>query len=548
MCGVPRSIFDALADHEQKLVKKGKVVPPPHAAKAVGRWLIRERFTVQHAKPSGRGRVTARTLIRIDQTWYHYARPGAGEPPRWIARTDPEWMPALLQKALDGLYYIKVGKLGGQPTYELKAWNPNKTNRAEVEAALAAEMHGGTGTAPHELPDAYGHRHEVYPTTGVLCRNGVLDLTTGRMWPNTPLWFSLPVINADYDHNSDPCAADTAWMTKVLRTQWADDPGAIICLQMWFGYVVSGRTDLQKWMLIFGPPGSSKSIIQDVLRELVGIAEATSLDKMNSRFGLAELCASGAQLAIMADIRFGAKDSSTAVGNLLSVTGEDLVAIERKHKTAVSAKLPVRFHGSANEMPRWSDNSAALQRRALILETRKGFRGTPEEDPGLKGRILDHELGLVLRWAVEGLALLNAAEGVFARPLNAGELAAEMDSLASPVRTFVDECCEIGTADDYVDLRALFRVWRRWAEENNTGKGMSQNKFRGALKALYLDPIRPGQRKMPDGQTGKWLVVWGIKAAQATYIERGQYGTQQTRTVSTGHRAGDPLHGPADLN
>lgn len=533
--GVPKSVFDLLTEAEQAKVRDGLVIPTPRSPLAVARWLTRHRLTGRHLLPGGRRHAWMRNLIRIDQTWYHYARPAAGQPPRWIARTDPEWMPGKLQHTLGELWYVHTYRDNGADAYKLKWWNPDSKSVAEVEKALTGLLSVESGTSARELPDVYGNSYNAYGRANVLCRNGVLDPSTGTLTPTTPLWFSPSVIDADYRHGLDPYA-DTEWL-RMLRTQWAEDPGAVTCLQQWFGYVVSGRTDLQKWMLIIGPSGSGKSIIAEVLGALTGTVVATRLDTLNSQFGLQSLYETGAQLALMSDIRFGSRDSSTAVGTLLGVTGEDEMVIERKHKTAVSARLGVRFHGSANEMPRWSDNSAALQRRALILETTRGFRGTEDEDHGLKQRILDNELGHVLRWAVEGLALLNASGGTFTLSARAAELAADMDALASPIRTFVEECCETGTAEDFVDFVELFRVWGAWAEENNTGRGMSRNKFRAALKSLYLDPIRPGQKKMPDGKAGKWLVVWGIKSAEAKVIDRSPLGGGLPRTVRTGERA-----------
>jgi phage/plasmid-associated DNA primase len=282
-----------------------------------------------------------------------------------------------------------------------------------------------------------------------------------------------------------------------------------------------------------GPSGSGKSIIASVLVALNGNATATSLDSLNSQFGLQSLYETGATLGMLNDIRFGARETSTAVGNLLAIIGEDEVTIERKYKSAVDALLGVRFHASANEMPRWNDNTNALARRALLLETSRSFRGTEDEDHGLRDRIISNELGLVLRWAVEGLALLNAAGGMFTQSSRAQELHDEMAELSSPVRTFVNDCCEIGSSEDFVDLQMLYRVFGKWSGENNTGKGMSQNKFRSALTALYLDPVRAGQKRPPDGRRGKWLVVWGIKRAECTYTERGPHGIELSETIST---------------
>lgn len=547
--GVPESIFLALpSDEDRAKVLAGRVIAPPQAPTYVARWLVRHEYTarlllpVDKRKGNRRHKAWMRTLLRADQTWYHYERTAPGDPPRWVAHTDPEWMRRQLRGALANLWYVKTRQLQAGNEYSLKAWNPDDRSLVQVENALADELAAGTGTHARELSDAYGQLRKAYRGgMRVLVRNGVLDVETGQLALNTPLWFDLARIEADYDHRVDPYA-DSEWL-RMLRDQWAGDPGAITCLQQWFGYVVSGRTDLQKWMLIIGPSGSGKSIIADVLGKLLGIVSATKLDTLNSMFGLQALYETGAQLAVMSDIRFGARDSSTAVGNLLAVTGEDEVTIERKYKTAVSARLGVRFHGSANEMPRWTDNSSALQRRALILETTRGFRGTDADDPGLKHRIIANELGQVLRWAVEGLALLNAAGGRFTRSSHADELDAELAELSSPVRTFVNECCETGTAEDFVDLKPLYTVWQGWAETNNTGKGMSQNKFRAALKALYLDPVKPGQKKLPDGQPGKWLVVWGIRRAETTVASRGQYGQAVSRVVSTDAPLGDPWRG-----
>ncbi len=539
ICGVPESIFKALpSDEDRAKVLRGRVIAPPQAPTYVARWLVRHHFSVRWLLPAPPGsrvrrKPLKRTLIRVDQTWYEFAHASAGDPPRWLAHTDPEWMRGRLRKVLGNLWYVKVktSTVGGVETrtYSLKAWNPDDRSLIQVENALADELAAGSGTAPRELADVYGQHHHIYSGgMRVLVRNGVLDVETGQVTGNTPLWFSLARIEAHYDHHADP-NAEGDWL-RMLHDQWGDDPGAITCLQQWFGYVLSGRTDLQKWMLIIGPSGSGKSIIADVLGTLLGAVNATKLDTLNSQFGLQALYETGATLALMSDmalmsdIRFGARDSSTAVGNLLAVTGEDEVTIERKYKTAVSARLPVRFHGSANEMPRWSDNSSALQRRALILETSRGFRGTDDDDPGLKRRILGGELDQVLRWAVEGLALLNASGGRFTRSSGADELDAELSELSSPVRTFVNQCCEIGAGEDFVDLKPLYTVWQGWAETNNTGKGMSQNKFRAALKALYLDPVKPGQKALPDGKPGKWSVVWGVRRAQTTVTGRSPNG------------------------
>ncbi|MGV1005465.1 MAG: phage/plasmid primase, P4 family [Candidatus Nanopelagicales bacterium] len=539
ICGVPESIYEALEPHEQKKVIEGLVIAPPRAPLFVARWLVRQHCIEQLRMPGSRFRAWMRTLIRIDQNWYAYESPAPGQPKRWVVHADKEWMRTQLQGVLGRLWYVHVRQLKAGNEYSLKSWNPDTKTLGEVEAFLSSLLAVEGGTRARELADHYGTPRNAYGDgVRIQVRNGLLDPVTGTVLPATPLWFSTTVIAADYDHSLDP-ATESEWL-RMLRTQWPDDPGAIVCLQQWFGYVLSGRTNLQKWMLVIGPAGSGKSIIASVLKELNGSATPTKLDTLNSSFGLQSLHETGATLALLSDIRFGAAQTATAVGNLLAVTGEDPVIVERKYKPAADAVLGARFHASANEMPRWNDNTNALARRALLMETSIGFRGTDKEDHGLLDRIISGELAQILRWAVEGLALLNESGGVFTASVQADDLRDEMAELSSTVRTFVNECCEIGTEDEFLDLTALFTVFRHWTQENNTGKGMSKTKFNSAIRALYLPPVRPGQKRMPDGEKGKWSVVWGITRAECSYTDRGQHGPVQ-RTASTDDPALDPF-------
>jgi putative DNA primase/helicase len=220
------------------------------------------------------------------------------------------------------------------------------------------------------------------------------------------------------------------------------------------------------------------------------------------------------------------------------------VSVNRKNKAIVSAKLPVRIHGSANELPRLTDHSGALVSRMLILRTSKVFRGTPDDDPGLNKRILNNELGIVLRWAVEGLALLNAADGRFTLSKDADKLAEEMADESSNVRQFVHQCCTIGTEDDYVDLADLFHVFGAWAGMVKSGERMSQTAFAKALNTMHEGPIKTGQKRRPGGECGKWLVVYGITRAETKVRQRdARIGSEITETVSTDDEGGGAIDG-----
>jgi hypothetical protein len=401
ICGVPESIYTALTAEDQVTVRAGKVVgSPTGAATSVAQWVLRNHLTMRVLLPvvpgRRRGRVWTRTVARVGQTWCHYTTPAGGGSARWVARPQRDWMRAQLRQVLKGMYYVKVRRENKQDVYELKPWTMKIDTLREVEAALAdlvAITSGDdTSTAARELADAYGWKRGMYPATGtwVLCRNGVLDLNTGQVTPNTPLWFSLTRVESDYNHDLDPYA-DTLW-SRLLRAQWADDPGAMTCLQQWFGYVLSGRVDLQKFLWLHGIPGSGKTTITLVLKALMGTVSEVGLDALNSRFGLEEVYLGGTTLALISDSRFSSRDSSLALNRLIAITGGDPLLVDIKYQSPVTSVLPVRIHGTSNTLPNLSDHTGALMDRILLLKTSRAIRDTSEDVKNAAGKVAADEL------------------------------------------------------------------------------------------------------------------------------------------------------------
>jgi putative DNA primase/helicase len=289
--------------------------------------------------------------------------------------------------------------------------------------------------------------------------------------------------------------------------------------------VISGRNDLQKFMWLFGVKGSGKTQITTVLDALVGRTAEIGLDGLNDKWGLEDVYVSGVTLGLINDSRFSPRDSSLAMNRLLAITGDEPnIRIPIKHKTEVSSRLALRFHGTANSLPNLSDHTGALADRMLMLETTKGVRDTAADVKELGKRIVSNELGQVLRWAVEGLRLLNEAEGRFTRTRRADDLSRELARALSNVDQFLADCCETGDATQFVTQAELFEVWGRWATANKSGERMSKAKFVEAVKSLGY---RVGQT------TGSGRVVYGISSATVTYPDRDRWGGSVRRTITT---------------
>ena len=93
-----------------------------------------------------------------------------------------------------------------------------------------------------------------------------------------------------------------------------------------------------------------------------------TLASLGTNFGLSLLL--GKPLAIISDARLGSAPADTVVERLLSITGEDMLTVDRKFKEPWSGKLPTRFVILSNELPR-EPSDADLNAMLTHVEARR---------------------------------------------------------------------------------------------------------------------------------------------------------------------------------
>lgn len=406
---------------------------------------------------------------------------------RWDGQQWTDWDTAHLRSTVykrlgEADYHKPIRRNGEIVGYERTGWNPNRNKVANVLEALAAVAHLGADVdAPAWIGEhsSSSRLEEVDSPAGqmIACTNGLLSLTDRQLYPHTP---------AFYNHVSVPFAYQpdapepVAWL-EFLDSVWPDDPASIALLQEWIGYIVTGRTDMQKILLLIGPTRSGKGTVARMLRKLIGRGHVTgpTLASLGTNFGLAPLM--GKPLAVIADARLSGRDVHTIVERLLSISGEDVLTIDRKFRDPWSGKLGTRIMILSNEIPRFSDASGAVANRLLVLQMRNSFLG--KEDRTLDDRITA-ELPGILNWALEGLDRLTS-KGRFTVPKSSGEATTMLMDLSSPVSAFVRECC-IRSDHATVEREQLYRAWKRWCFDEGHEPG-SQVTFGRNLKAAVPD-------------------------------------------------------------
>ena len=368
-------------------------------------------------------------------------------------------------------------------------FRPRKARVSEIIDALkaAAYLPGSI-----EAPTWLGPAPDLAPSDIIACGNGLLHLPTLDLLPHSPEFFTHHALEFAYDRAA---AEPLEWLSFLARL-WPDDAQSIDALQEIFGYVLTSDTSQQKAFLIVGPPRSGKGTIARVLRRLVGTNDVVApvLGDFGSNFGLAPLI--GKRLAIISDARLGHRADQHAIAErLLSITGEDALTIDRKHMSAWTGRLQIRFLIYSNELPRIADASGALASRFIVLLLTISFLG--REDLGLEDRVLP-ELPGILNWAIAGLRRLRA-RGRFMQPASATEAMQYLADLASPVGAFVRERCNLGPGLQ-VERSRLFQAYVAWrksqGEEHPVTEELFGRNLRSAVPSLSTTRPRTGESRL----------------------------------------------------
>jgi putative DNA primase/helicase len=358
-------------------------------------------------------------------------------------------------------------------------WAPNRYKIADLLEALGAITQLPESVHP---PDWIGPT-DLSAATVVSVENGLLEVNTRRLHPHDAGFFNTVAV--PFAYNPAIGASGPRWR-QFLETLWPDDPDSIAALQEFFGYVISGRTDLHKILLLVGPMRAGKGIIARILKELIGVGNCAgpTVASLGTNFGLSPLI--GKPLAIISDARLGGANVHQVVERLLSVSGEDMLTIDRKYREPWTGTLPTRFLVISNELPRFGDASGAIANRFVVLNLTQSWLG--RENTALTTQLLP-ELPGILNWALDGLQRL-VSQGQFTEPESSRDAVVALHDLVSPVAAFVRDRCQRGAYS--IPCKALYDAWKVWAEEMGHRVGSSQT-FGRDLRAVIptLRVVRP---------------------------------------------------------
>jgi len=445
------------------------IVPPPTEPMSVAREVIRALYTA----PKG-------VILRDHRGDLH----------RWSGTCWPELE---LRDVRSAVYQFLERAQYVQSTDGLKSFAPNRKKIDDVVDALRAiVLLDSAAKAPTWNP----FNDDPPAAQVVSMANGLLHVPTRTLLPHTPRFFTHHSLPFPFEVDAP---APSAWL-EFLQQLWADDPSSIATLQEVMGYVLGGDTRLQKIFLLVGPKRAGKGTIGRVITGLLGghNVAAPTLANLATNFGLQPLI--NRPLALISDARLSSRgDGKIVVERLLSISGEDSLTIDRKHRDPWTGRLPTRFVVMTNELPRLSDASGALASRFILLVLTKSFYGG--EDVRLADRLLS-EAPAIFNWALQGLDRLNA-RGHFVNPESGVEAIQQLEDLSSPVLAFIRNACQVGPFE--VEVGRLWRAWKAWCESDNRYAG-TREVFGRDLRAA-VPTVRRVRARSDDGRTYTYVGI-----------------------------------------
>lgn len=342
----------------------------------------------------------------------------------------------------------------------------NRTASSKSKEAMIKECQhlGNIPASPNDF-DSY--------TDYLNVQNGIVNLRNGELIPHDSSFMMSRICYSEYDtSNKRP----KMWL-KFLDEVTNGDKELQEYIQKCVGYSLSGSTREQCAYFLYGIGNNGKSTFLDTIADMLGGYAANTQPEtiMMKRWGNE---GANPEIARLKSARFVTSEEPTEgvrlnEGLLKQVTGGSKVTCRFLYGDEFEYTPEFKIWIATNHKPVIRGTDIGIWRRIKLIPFEVNIPKN-KVDKLLKYR-LRKEFPQILHWAVDG-CIKWQQEGLEEPEKVQGavkEYKQEMDILAS----FMEQCIEIDyEATEPISASRLFRVYLKWAKENNEFE-MSANKF-----------------------------------------------------------------------
>lgn len=356
------------------------------------------------------------------------------------------------------------------------------------------------------------------------CRNGTIDLRSGRLLPHRKEDLITVLVPIDYN----PDARGNLWAQFLDRVTGSNvELGAY--LQRAVGYSLTGDTRSQTMFFLYGLGSNGKSTFITTIRKLTGgygTKANTSLfmTKDRNSSGPSEDLANlqGKRFVMASEIEDGRR---LAVVLIKEMTGGEAIRADRKYEHEIEFQPVHKIWLVGNHKPIITDTTLSIWRRVKLIPFTVTI-ANKEIDPDLPAK-LESELPGILAWAVRGC--LEWQRCGLEEPIAVTNATSDYRHEQDILGDFIDDHCILrptATVPKH-ELKAAYEAWC-----NDTGsQPASQKTFRARL-------IERGITEGKSGNTRYWKGV-ALSDSEGQQGQLGQVGPKGQEITGNLHTKGN---------
>ena len=322
------------------------------------------------------------------------------------------------------------------------------------------------------------------------CRNGVVDLLTGKLMPHDRKYLITKTAGITHDEES-ACPLWLNFIKKIMN----NDEEMVKYLQKIFGYALTASTVEQVIFLLVGMGCNGKSTLLERIRRVMGDyaknSPAQSLlvsQSSNIRSDIARL--TGARLVTAVEI---GDDKRLDEALVKQITGGDPVTSRFLYKDFFEHSPTYKIFIAANYNPDIRGIDHGIWRRIRVIPFSVIIPDSEiDKDFGQK---LDDELSGILKWCIEG-CLLWKQEGL-GLPEAVTEAIDNYRKTSDVIGQFLEDCFIINS-ELQTSVKDLNLLYERWSKDN--GQDPIKKRTIGLqMKIKGFIPSKSGSVRYWDG-------------------------------------------------
>jgi len=307
---------------------------------------------------------------------------------------------------------------------------------------------------------------------------------------DTTLTFSnTEVKKTDYISRRLPYALEpgscVAW-DELVGTLY--EPSEREKIEWAIGSIVSGdSTKIQKFFVFYGPTGSGKSTIINIIESLfqgyTSTFDAKALGSSNGSFAT-EAFSENPMVAIQHDGDLSRLSDNT---KLNSIVAHEVMRFNEKYKRTYDAKSNALVFMGTNQPVKITDSKSGLIRR--LIDIHPSGRKIPNNHYNALMSRIEFELGAIAQYCLEVYLTLGKNHYNAYRPL---EMMYQTDAFFN----FIESYYDIFKADDGAALKPAFALYKEFCVDAGVEFKLPMMKFREELRS-YFDEFH--ERIVIDG-------------------------------------------------